>query len=296
MPEPLSIPNNCQIGGHVSISGGIDQAVQRAVNIGGNCMQVFSGSPRSWQRPEVDQKSLKKMFAIKQELGFKSIFTHTLYLINLASEKQALVTKSIRSLIFDLQFDSLVKGSGAIVHLGSHQGRGFTAVRTQLVKTLQDILQHTPPDSKLLIENSAGQQGKIASELTEIKWLLDELHSNRVGWCVDTCHAFAAGYPLVASSDYCQTSVKKDLVTTIKELQLAESLSCIHVNDSKTPFNGSNDRHENIGQGLIPSADLQNFLRHDLIKGIPIITEVPGMDGTGPDQANITKIKKLVGV
>lgn len=286
--------NSRQIGGHVSVSGGVHLAVERVAKIGGNCLQVFSGSPRSWRRSEPEQKDLQKMFANKNKLGVKSVFTHALYLVNLASDKEELVSKSVQSLIFDLKFDSLVKGSGVVVHLGSHQGRGWEVVKNDLVEIIQQILVKTPQDSTLLIENSAGQKGKIASDLAEIHWLLDQLQTDRVGWCVDTCHAFAAGIPLVKSSQYCDQAQQPDLISQINQLNLNKSLKCLHVNDSSVEFNAGNDRHDNIGEGFIPQEDLEKFLQHEIVNNIPIITEVPGMDGKGPDKENIDRLKALV--
>ncbi len=283
-----------KIGAHVSIKGGLHLAVERAAAIGCNCMQVFSGNPRSWQRSMLADEIVKKMFAKQQELKVASIFIHASYLINLASDKQELVAKSVRSLIFDLRVNSLVKGSGVIVHLGSHQGRGWAAAKTQVKEAINEILAQTPQDSVLLIENSAGQKGKIASDLKEIKWFLDQLQSSRIGWCVDTSHSFAAGYPLVKSSVFNQKSNNQDLISTITALKLDTALKCIHVNDSKTAFNSGRDRHENIGDGLIPRQDLRGFLRNNLFRHMPMIAEVPGLDGTGPDKENIKRLKEIV--
>ena len=108
------------IGGHVSMAGGLDKAVGRAAKIGGNCMQIFSGSPRSWARTLPTTKELEKLFAEQEKLSVKSIFTHALYLVNLVSDKPDLVKKSVATLIFELKFDSLVKGSGVVVHLGNN--------------------------------------------------------------------------------------------------------------------------------------------------------------------------------
>jgi len=285
-----------QIGGHVSISGGLDKAVQRAYDLGGNIMQVFSGSPRVWQRSDLAGIDLGKLFAKQEELGVESIIIHTLYLVNLASDQPELVGKSVRSLIYDLKLDSLVKGSGVVVHLGSHQGRGWDAVKDQLAEKIKYILAETPGDSHFLIENSAGQKGKIAGELTEIRWLLDEINSNRLGWCLDTCHAFAAGYSLVQNSELMKKSNKSDLMTTITDLDLWQTLACLHVNDSKVEFNTGRDRHENIGDGFIPQEDLKKFLNQPQIISQPLITEVPGVDGKGPDRENIDRIKQLVGI
>ncbi len=283
------------IGAHVSMAGGLDKAIQRASNIGCNCMQIFSGSPRSWSRNLPTENDLNKLFSEKKKIDFKSIFTHALYLINLASPDNELKQKSINSLIHELKFDSLIKGSGVVVHLGSHLGKGWENVKGQLLLTLKEILEKAPLDSTLLIENSAGQKGKIASNLDEIHWLIDTLNDQRVGWCVDTCHAFSAGYPLVASSSFSKDNNTPDLLTEINRLNLIETLKCIHVNDSQVEFAAGNDRHDNIGEGKIPPQDLKEFLNHLDIKKIPLITEVPGFDNKGPDLENIKRIKKLIG-
>jgi len=284
-----------QVGGHVSMSGGLAKAVERAAEIGGNTTQIFSGSPRSWKRKDLSKWQPKKMFAKMEKLGVKSVFTHALYLINLASDNEELMEKSVRALIYDLQFDSLVQGSGVVVHLGSHQGRGWEAVKEQLAEKIKYILQQTPADSQLLIENSAGQRGKIASDLAEIRWLLDEVDSPRLGWCLDTCHAFAAGYLLAPTKDKAwQQQARGEVLKEIQELNLAETLKCIHVNDSKVKFNSGTDQHENIGAGEIPEKMLKEFLQDKMIKSVPLITEVPGFVGKGPDKENVEKIKNFL--
>lgn len=281
------------IGAHVSMAGGLDKAVQRAAKIGCNCMQIFSGSPRSWSRKLPEQNDLNKLFSEKEKLGVESIFTHALYLINLASLNNNLRQMSVGSLINELKFDSLITGSGVMVHLGSHLGKGWETIKDSLLKTLRDILSEAPSNSTLLIENSAGQKGKIASNISEIRWLLEKLNDERVGWCVDTCHAFAAGYPLVSSSKFADER-HPDLLSEITRLNLMRSLKCVHLNDSKVEFDSGNDRHDNIGEGMIPSQDIKRFIQNSQISNIPIITEVPGFDNKGPDLKNIFRIKKLI--
>ena len=289
-----------RVGGHVSISGGLAQAVQRAADIGGSCMQIFSGSPRSWQRKSLSEYQPGKMFAKQKELSVGSVFTHAVYLINLASNNEELVAKSVQSLVYDLKFDHLVKGSGVVVHLGSHQGRGWESSRDQLVGAINSVLDQTPESSQFLIENSGGQAGKIASDLEEVRWLLDQVDSERLGWCFDTCHGFGAGYALTEASDQSDLSAKQlkkgrgPVLAEIDQLQLWPSLKCIHVNDSLAEFASGNDRHANIGDGLIPQSDMKVFLNHDRVKQRPLITEVPGLDGSGPDLANVNCIKQLI--
>ncbi|HCC84089.1 MAG TPA: hypothetical protein DEP87_00155 [Candidatus Pacebacteria bacterium] len=271
-----------RLGAHLSTSGGVDQAVRQAAAIGANCLQVFSGSPRMWRRTSLDKIDAVKIQTAQNELDVRPIFTHALYLVNLASDKSELVQISAESLKHDLRFDSHIQGSGVVVHLGSHQGRGFEAMKLQLVEQLRQILADTPPNSTLLIENSAGQNGKIASDLTEIRWLLSQVSSSRLNWCFDTCHAFAAGINLA--------SVAAELTA----LDLWSSLKVIHLNDSRDPFNSGRDRHGNFGEGTIPTESLRHFLQTPQVKSIPLITEAPGFDGHGPDAENIIRMKTLV--
>lgn len=278
-----------KIGGHVSAAGGVDKAIERAAGIGANCVQVFSGSPRVWVRPNLDAINADKIAAKQLELQISPIFTHALYLINLASENPELVRKSTEAIAFDLRFDAKVKGAGVIVHLGSHQGRGWEAVRAQVAAQISTILASAPPEAHFLMENAAGQNGKIGGDLAELRWLLDTVKSPQLGWCLDTCHTFAAGYTLGTD----QTG--KSALADIERLNLASTLRCLHVNDSRDPFDSGRDRHANLGDGQIPQADLKFFLNHKLLKDKPLIIEVPGVKDEGPDAENIQRLKKLVG-
>lgn len=278
-----------KIGAHVSASGSLDQAITRAQQIGANCVQLFSNSPRIWQKKNLDQFDLEKFNKARIKLEIKPIFTHALYLINLASDKPELLKKSTNSLIYELKFDAFISGAGVIIHAGSHQGRGWESVKDQLIQQIKLILDQTPANSTLLIENSAGQKGKLHSDLHEIKWTLQQLaeyvKAGRLGWCFDTCHAYAAGYHLGDQAD--------GVIELIEKLDLWPSLKCIHVNDSRDDFGSGRDRHGNIGDGNIPQEDLKYFLNYKQVLDIPLITEVPGIEGNGPDKENINRIKAL---
>ncbi|MBP9820479.1 hypothetical protein KBC79_07140, partial [Candidatus Woesebacteria bacterium] len=198
---------NRLIGAHVSTSGGFDKAIERAAALGANCAQIFSGSPRVWARKPIASIDTKRLTTKMSELSIAPVITHSIYLINLVSENAELRQKSQTAVAYDLEFDAHIGGSGVVVHLGSHQGRGWEAVCEQLAEGLAEIVAGAPEESTLLIENSAGQNGKLCSDFGEIRWLIDrvsELHSERyhrpigrkLGWCFDTCHGHAAGYYL----------------------------------------------------------------------------------------------------
>lgn len=288
-----------RLGAHVSSAGGHHLAVERAAAIGANAVQVFSGSPRVWQRPDLNAIDADKISSVSKEKDVQPIFTHALYLVNLASENPELREKSQKALRFDLAFDGKLNGAGVVVHVGSSQGRGWAAVRDVVVKEIADILANTPENSHFLIENSASPNGKIASDLSEIAWMQQQIKSDRLCWCLDTCHAFAAGYAFGAEAEKASSKTggtsEKSLYSAIEEFDLWKTLRCVHVNDSRDPFASGRDRHENLNDGLIPQEDMKYFLNRSELAEIPLILEVPGLDKEGPDAENINRLKKLVG-
>ena len=270
-----------RLGAHVSIAGGLDQAVLRVKAMGGNAMQIFSSSPRIWLAPPL---------IYKEKVPFPT-YIHAKYLVNLASDKKALEKISIKSLIHDLNVASAIGAEGVVVHLGSHQGRGFTAVKDQLIKNIKLILQGSVGSSMFLIENSAGQKGKIASQLEEISLILKAVNNGRLGWCLDTCHAWAAGYTAGEASG--NALMENDIVKQAKSLKILDELKIIHVNDSRDPFASGRDRHENLGEGQMGLPVLSEYVNHPDLKHLPLILEVPGFDGFGPDKKNLEILKTL---
>ena len=272
-----------RIGAHVSISGGLDKAVEATVRMGGNALQIFSSSPRMWFS-SLPPKSVTEQFNnLCETHDVRPVFIHAKYLINLGSDKKELVKKSIQSLKFDFQVGEMINAKGVIVHLGSHLGRGFSTIQEQLVNSIKEILQDSPAGVELIIENSAGQKGKICSLLSEISLLLRTINDSRLGWCYDTCHGWGAGI-----------SFGKDWENTLHQFDLVKSLACLHINDSKGVFGGGLDRHENLGEGKMGLKELGKFVNYPAFNNLPLITEAPGFDGQGPDKNNLDILKSLV--
>ncbi len=279
-------PRTPRIGAHLSVAGGLINAAENMIGIGGNCLQIFSGSPRGWARKPLEGLSFQEFHAWCKAHEFGPIFIHALYLINLAGNNSELVQHSLDALKYDLRYAAAIKAEGVIVHLGSHLGNGFKNVFDNLIERLGEILEHTPKESILLIENSAGQEGKLCSHLSDIRLIYDALPSyvkeGRLGWCLDTCHAWAAGYTF--------ESLEKEITST----KLWDSLHVIHLNDSRDSFDSGRDRHENLGEGSIGRDVFRRFVHHDRFGRVPMILEVPGFDGKGPDAKNIAFVKSLL--
>lgn len=290
------------IGAHVSSAGGHHKAIERAAAMGCTAAQIFTGSPRIWARRAVTEQEAAVVQEHQKQYGIQKLFIHALYLINLASENPILVEKSVEALKKDMQSCSTLRADGVVVHLGSHQGRGWDAVKSQVIAQIITILEATPDSATFLIEPSAGQNGKLCSDLSEVKELIDAVEpqfGTRIGWCLDTCHTFAAGYYLgleMPEDSQSSKNIEKatSATTAIDLLGLWKNLRCIHVNDSRDPFASGKDRHENLGDGQIGSAELAQFLSNQNLAQVPCILEVPGIQGEGPDAENVQRLQTLL--
>ena len=268
-----------KIGGHVSVAGGLPNAVENSLKVGGNCMQIFAGSPRSWARTPYNLEETNTFRKGVEKNDLDPVFIHALYLINLATDNEDLLEKSTLSLIGDLENGERIKSAGVIVHIGSHQGRGFDTVSQQLIEVIKSILsrtEHTP----LILENVAGQNGKIGA-LNEINFLIDKIQDPRLRVCLDTAHLFEAGY------DFTSDIGLEKLISELTEFDLLDKLSLLHLNDSATDLNSHRDIHANLGAGLIGIPGLSNLVNHPRLAHLPLILEVPGEDKHGPDKVNI---------
>ncbi|MBI2326367.1 deoxyribonuclease IV [Candidatus Collierbacteria bacterium] len=273
-----------RVGGHVSTAGGIANALKNTTLIDGNCLQIFAGSPRSWARKLYADEEVSAYLKEATKLDYTPTFIHALYLVNLATDNPDLLQKSIDSLIIDLTNGRSISSAGVIVHLGSHQGRGFSAVVDQTADVIKQIINSTEK-TPFVIENSSGQKGKIGS-IVEIGELFAKVKHPRLKLCLDSAHLFEAGY------DLRNPSVIDTLVNELTGKKLLDHLVCLHLNDSKTDFDSRNDQHANLGDGQIGLAGLSNFVNHPSFAHLPLILETPGDLGF-PDAKQIALAKSL---
>ena len=277
--------NTRRVGGHVA--GGLSSAIPNTLAIGGNCLQIFAGSPRMWAR-SLWQTDVAKSFAeLVTKNDLNPVYIHALYLTNLASDNDELVEKSIAALTMDMKNSAAISGAGVVLHIGSHQGRGWENARTLVIESIQKVLASTPARSYLLLENSAGQKGKIGS-LPELSDILTAIPDPRLKVCLDTAHAFEAGYNFTTD---------QGLEMWLKEIESTigfEKIELLHLNDSKTPLGSGRDNHQNIGDGYIGSEGISHIINHPKLSHLPLILEVPGLEGMGPDKENVDRVKSLL--
>lgn len=285
-----------KIGAHVSAAGSLDLSFEKAKEMGAETTQIFISPPRQWSQIKHTQETIDKYKEAAQKNNISPNFIHGTYLINLATEDDTHLQKSINWLIYAMNTATELDSTGIIFHLGSHKGRGFDQVLDQIAKSISVILSGldiTKSDLAkndkpyLIMENSAGQGGSIGSSFSELGQIIKKVNNPRLKICLDTCHSWASNYDLKTPA-----GLKTTLEEFDKEIGL-ENLVAIHANDSKFELGGKRDRHENIGEGFIGKDGFKNLLSNPLLKDIPFILEVPGFAGNGPDKENVDILKSL---
>jgi len=275
-----------KVGAHVSIAGSLDLAIDRAVEIGAECIQIFGSAPQQWQFLLFPEEQIRDFNRKAKEYKISPIFVHSIYLINLASENPYILEKSLTSLIQYLNFSSLINAEGVIFHIGSHKGAGWKAVREQVFRAVAEILKRTK-SGDLILENSAGAGGIIGAKFSELGEIVKAVKDPRLKVCLDTAHAFESGYAINK-----EEGLKKALDKFEAEIGL-KRLVAIHANDSKTPFASGVDRHENIGQGYIGEKGFYHITHDPRLASLPFIIETPGFGDRGVDQKNLEVLRRL---
>jgi deoxyribonuclease IV len=277
------------VGAHVSSSGGIHTAIDRAMQRGAEAVQVFTQSPRAWRPTNHPPENVARFRERRAEEGIGAVFCHALYLINLATTDDALWEKSRTSLLHTVEVACAIEADGVVIHVGSHLGAGFEAGLDRALPALQEALAACAGPTWLLLENSAGAGGTIGRSIDELAVLFERLDRHpRVGLCVDSCHLWVSGV------DVTDRAV---LDATLSELDTSiglDRLRCLHVNDSSAPLGSNRDRHANVCSGLM-GEQLGVFVGHPHLQSLPAVLETPGPDGHGPDAAEVQRLKDLHG-
>jgi deoxyribonuclease IV len=275
-----------ELGAHVSSSGGIHTAIDRIEAMGGESVQIFTQSPRTWRPTNHDPANFERFKERRAEAGIGGVVCHAVYLINLASPDDDLYSKSVAALENTVDVGCAIEADAVVFHVGSHLGSGFDAGLERVVPALASALEHCSDTTWLCMENSAGTGDTIGRSLEELAALYDALDGHpRLGVCLDSCHLFVSGY------DVTDPAEMDRVVTEVDRLIGLDRLRCLHVNDSKTPLGSNRDRHDNIGDGLL-GEKLGVFLAHPRLRGLPALLEVPGA-GHGPDEEQMRKLKEL---
>lgn len=259
-----------KIGCHISIAKGLVHAVRTAIALGADTFQVFTKNPRGLRPKKVDQIDAAKGVALMKEHNITAI-CHTPYITNLSTPKADLQEATIRSILEDLHIAEAYGAIGAVVHCGKHVDEGEEFGTRRMIETLDLILAQYDGPVKLLLENTAGQGSELGLTVDTLMSIREATrYPDKIGFCFDTCHSFAAGQ--------WNEQLFENLVESMVQTGYLEHLTAIHFNDSKAPFASKKDRHEKIGKGEIGSVALAKFLTSDSFSHLPIVLETPVED------------------
>ncbi len=284
-----------RLGVHVSISGCLSKSIDNALDIGCSAFQIFTRSPRQWKTKNIpiEESELFKNKLKESSINSDSIVVHMPYLPNLSAPESDMYQKSLEVFEDEINRCNLLQIPHLVIHLGSHLGKGSKNGISQLINACNIVLNNYSDLNskkntvKILLENSAGQKNSIGSSIDEIAEILDELNSRIFGLCLDTCHAFAAGYDLSTENGIIE------LLDIMANKIGLDRVKVIHLNDSKGKLGSNLDRHYHIGIGKIGEEGFKFLLNNKKVSHIPFILETP-IDDVRNNLDNIVYVKKLL--
>jgi deoxyribonuclease-4 len=283
------------LGAHQSIAGGYYKAVETAHRLKCDCVQVFTKNNNQWRAKELTDEDVRLFKAKLKELGVKHPLAHDSYLINLASPDPVLWKKSVDSFVIEMFRADRLGIPYLVTHPGAHTTSSEDAGIAAVVRALDQTHQQTRGiKTKCLLETTAGQGSCIGCTFEQLARIIDGVQDpDRLGVCVDTCHIFAAGYPISTEKDYKATMRKLAMTVGLKLVR------AIHVNDSLKPLGSRVDRHAHIGRGMIGKEAFRLLVNDKRFSKVPMYLETP--KGSGQDEKegkfdtmNLKTLRRLV--
>ncbi|HKE16912.1 MAG TPA: deoxyribonuclease IV [Kofleriaceae bacterium] len=279
-----------RVGAHVSIAGGLERAVERAVQSGCDVIQVFTRSNREWAARAIAQGAAARWRVALARSGVDAAMVHGCYLVNLAAPRALVRRRSYRALSDELRRAALLGIRHLVIHPGSHGGDGDAAGVARIAAAL-DRLHDEQPDNptSILLENTAGQGNSVGHRFEHMRDILGAMRApERVGLCIDTCHTLAAGYDIRTTDGW---------EATFERLEAAVGcarVAAFHVNDSKTPLGSRVDRHEHLGRGFLGLNALRCLVNDRRFAGLPMVIETP-RPSERADLVNLAILRALGG-
>lgn len=278
------------LGSHMSVSGGLSLAFERAQSIGINTMQIFTKNQNRWEQKPTPPEEIARWFQAQAKTGIGPVVSHAAYLLNLGTPDDALWEKSVNALIDELTRAEQLGLLGVVLHPGAHMGSGEAAGIARIAAGLNRAHAATAGFKTLtLLEATAGQGTVLGYTFDQLKLMADGVHDpERIGFCLDTCHIFVAGYDIRTPETYAATLGEFDRLLGLARLK------CIHFNDAKKPLGSRVDRHDHIGTGELGLAAFGFFLNDPRFADVPKILETPKSEDMHEDVENLALLRGLI--
>ena len=280
------------LGAHMSVAGGFHLAVDAAAEHGMECVQIFTKNNNQWQARPMDPESIELFRRRIEETGIRRPCSHSSYLINLASPRDDLRQKSVEGMVIEMERAEFLGLAGVVLHPGSFTTSSEEEGIERIAESLDAVLLLTDGlDVEVWLENTAGQGTNLGHRFEQLQAIISRIpESTRVGVCLDSCHLFAAGYPLGTSEEYAETMAAFD------ETVGRDRLRAWHLNDSKKELGSRVDRHETIGEGHMGLEPFRHILGDPLSDELPMYLETPKgeRDQRTLDSINLETLRSLM--
>jgi deoxyribonuclease IV len=279
------------LGAHISVAGGYLKALDYAQEVGCECAQIFAKSPRQWRGPSIDPRAAEEFVAARAERGFGPLFTHTAYLINPATSDPVLREKSIHALADELVRGSLLGATGVVTHIGNDPDADPDAAAARVGEACVRAFELAGGDAcktRLLLENTAGAGRTFGSNFEQLGACItaSELPADRLGVCLDTCHAWAYGLPVNTPEGW------REVIEGIAGCCDIGRLGLIHANDCLFDRGSRKDRHAWIGDGFIGYEGFAAMVCVPELASVCAVTEMPG-EAPVKDSENLRRLSDL---
>ncbi|HEV2846205.1 MAG TPA: deoxyribonuclease IV [Thermoanaerobaculia bacterium] len=290
MPRrPRSQPSLPPLGVHVSVAGGLTVAIERAEELGCTAIQIFVKNASQWRGKETTDEEAEAFRTAHAGSRVGPLLAHASYLINLCAGGPELLEKSRAALADELTRCARLGVGGLVVHPGAHVGAGEDAGIECAAASLDAVLEALPDvPTRVLLENTAGQGSCLGHRLEHLARIRSLVRRpERVGVCIDTCHAFAAGYAIHEPAGY------EDFLARLEELIGLDALGGIHLNDSLRPFDSRRDRHAHIGKGELGLDTFARILQDPRLARVPMVMETDPGDGMKKHKKDLRTLRRL---
>ncbi len=261
-----------KIGSHVGMSGKemFLGSVKEALSYGANTFMIYTGAPQNTKRKPIDQLKIEEGLALMNEHGIGEYVIHAPYIINLANTVKAETYQlAVEFLTLELERTAAMKSKTLILHPGAHVGAGEDAGIAQIVKGLNEVLNHDKnKEVNIALETMAGKGTELGRTFEQLARIYDGVeHNERLRVCFDTCHTSDSGYDVKDRFE--------EVIGEFDKILGIDQIAVFHINDSKNPRGARKDRHENLGFGSIGFESLKNIIYHKDFTQIPKILETP---------------------
>lgn len=279
-----------RFGAHMSVAGGVSNAFDRAEKAGCDALQIFTKNANQWAAKPLPEEQIERFQLRQEETRIHPVVAHDSYLINLASQDPELWEKSINAFKVELERCQQLGVPYLVTHPGAHGGAGVEAGVARVAEAMNRIHRELPDCPVMtLMEITAGQGKTLGRSFEELAGITGQVEQpERIGYCFDTCHAFAAGYELRTPKGYAATMQSFDDILGL------ENLKAFHLNDSKKDLGSHVDRHDHIGAGLIGLEGFRNVVNDERFRDLPGLLETPKSEDLHEDIENLMALRGLI--